>query len=140
VTLSGGQRQRVEIARALLMDPRVLILDDSTSSVDTETEHEIQEALAHLMLGRSTLVIAQRVSSIINADHILVLDRGKVVERGRHEDLLEQGGLYAQTFALQQQQASLTVPEPLGTGIDGADAFEERDSLRERTAPEGSAE
>jgi ATP-binding cassette subfamily B protein len=101
VTLSGGQKQRVAIARALLTDPRILILDDSTSSVDTETEHLIQEALEILMEGRTTFIIAQRLLTLKEADVILVLDHGHIVERGTHEQLLEQNGLYKQIYDLQ---------------------------------------
>jgi len=101
VTLSGGQRQRLAIARALLMDPRILILDDSTSSVDTETEYLIQQALKTLMQGRTTFVIAQRLQTLIDADQILVLDQGRIVQRGRHEELLAQGGLYREIYDLQ---------------------------------------
>ena len=101
VTLSGGQRQRVAIARALLMDPRILILDDSTSSVDTRTEFLIQQAMEELMQDRTTFIIAQRLSTVKRADLILVLDRGCIVQRGRHEDLLTQGGLYREIYELQ---------------------------------------
>jgi ATP-binding cassette subfamily B protein len=101
VTLSGGQKQRVAIARALLCDPRILILDDSTSSVDTETEHLIQQALAELMRGRTTFVIAQRLLTLKNADCILVLDQGCIVERGTHRQLLDNSGLYRQIYDLQ---------------------------------------
>ncbi len=101
VTLSGGQKQRVAIARALLYDPRILILDDSTSSVDTETEHLIQEALVALMEGRTTFIIAQRLLTLKRADRILVLDGGRIVERGTHAELLAQGGLYRQIYDLQ---------------------------------------
>ncbi len=101
VTLSGGQKQRVAIARALLTNPRILILDDSTSSVDTETEHLIQEALEVLMEGRTTFIIAQRLLTLKNADMILVLDHGRIVQRGSHETLLSQGGLYKQIYDLQ---------------------------------------
>ncbi len=101
VTLSGGQRQRVAIARALLMDPRILIMDDSTSSVDSQTEHLIQEALSHLMQGRTTFVIAQRLSTIRQADMILVMDRGRIVQRGTHAELLAQEGLYREIYDLQ---------------------------------------
>lgn len=101
VTLSGGQRQRVAIARALLLDPRILILDDSTSSVDTQTERLIQKALNRLMEGRTTFIIAQRLSSVHRADLILVLDQGRIVERGKHDDLLAKGGLYREIYELQ---------------------------------------
>jgi ATP-binding cassette subfamily B protein len=101
VTLSGGQKQRIAIARALLTDPRILILDDSTSSVDTETEHLIQQALETLMEGRTTFVIAQRLLTLKKADCILVLDNGAIVERGTHDELLTNNGLYRQIYDLQ---------------------------------------
>jgi ATP-binding cassette subfamily B protein len=101
VTLSGGQKQRIAIARAILCNPRILILDDSTSSVDTETEHLIQQALAELMQGRTTLVIAQRLLTLKSADQILVLDKGRIIQRGVHADLLQQGGLYREIYDLQ---------------------------------------
>jgi ATP-binding cassette subfamily B protein len=101
VTLSGGQKQRIAIARALLTDPRILILDDSTSSVDTETEYLIQEALNVLMEGRTTFVIAQRLLTLKNADLILVLDGGQIVQRGTHDQLLDEGGLYREIYDLQ---------------------------------------
>jgi len=101
VTLSGGQRQRVAIARALLMNPRILILDDSTSSVDTQTEKLIQAALDALMEGRTTFVIAHRLSTVRRADMILVMDKGQIVERGTHTELLKQGGLYKEIHDLQ---------------------------------------
>jgi ATP-binding cassette subfamily B multidrug efflux pump len=97
-TLSGGQKQRIAIARALLLDPRLLILDDSTSSVDLTTEYHIQKALDNLMKGRTSFVIAQRISTVVNADQILVLDRGKVVARGKHEELMENSPLYAEIY------------------------------------------
>ena len=101
VTLSGGQRQRVAIARALLMDPRILILDDSTSSVDTQTEKLIQAALDRLMEGRTTFVIAHRLSTVRRADLILVLEQGRIVQRGTHAVLLREGGLYREIYDLQ---------------------------------------
>ncbi len=101
VTLSGGQKQRIAIARALLTDPSILILDDSTSSVDTETEHLIQEALEVLMEGRTTFIIAQRLLTLKEADLILVLDHGRIVERGTHDSLLAHGGLYREIYDLQ---------------------------------------
>jgi ABC-type multidrug transport system fused ATPase/permease subunit len=100
-SLSGGQRQRVAIARALCSDPRVLILDDATSSVDTETEWEIQQALRNAMEGRTTFIIAQRVSTLKDASEILVLEEGAVVERGTHLSLIEAGGVYARLYELQ---------------------------------------
>jgi ATP-binding cassette subfamily B protein len=101
VTLSGGQRQRIAIARALLMNPRILILDDSTSSVDTQTEYEIQKALDRLMEGRTTFVIAHRLSTVKRADLILVMQQGRIVERGTHHQLLSLNGLYRQIYDLQ---------------------------------------
>lgn len=97
-TLSGGQKQRVAIARALLLDPRILILDDSTSSVDLNTEAAIQKALDVLMQGRTSFVIAQRISTVINADKILVLEKGQVVAMGKHADLLENDPIYAEIY------------------------------------------
>jgi len=111
VTLSGGQRQRIAIARALLMDPRVLILDDSTSSVDPETEHLIQQALAELMQGRTTFVIAQRLTTVKKADLILVLEHGRVVERGAHEELIQADGVYRQIYHLQLEDQERLLAE-----------------------------
>jgi ABC-type multidrug transport system fused ATPase/permease subunit len=101
VTLSGGQRQRVAIARALLMNPRILILDDSTSSVDTQTEKLIQAALDALMEGRTTFVIAHRLSTVRRADMILVMEEGRIAEQGTHDELLARGGLYKEIHDLQ---------------------------------------
>ncbi len=100
-TLSGGQKQRIAIARALLLNPRILILDDSTSSVDLITEAEIQKALDELMEGRTSFVIAQRISTVMNADQILVLDKGKIVASGNHEELLETSEIYAEIYSSQ---------------------------------------
>jgi ATP-binding cassette subfamily B protein len=97
-TLSGGQKQRLAIARALLLDPRILILDDSTSSVDLATEAEIQKALDQLMEGRTSFVIAQRISTVMNADQIIVLDKGEVVAIGKHQDLMENEPIYADIY------------------------------------------
>jgi ATP-binding cassette subfamily B multidrug efflux pump len=115
VTLSGGQRQRIAIARALLMNPRILILDDSTSSVDTQTERQIQMALSRVMEGRTTFVIAHRLSTVRRADLILVMNRGRIVERGTHRELLAQGGLYREIYDLQlrdQEQLREFIEEP----------------------------
>jgi ATP-binding cassette subfamily B protein len=101
VTLSGGQKQRVTIARTLLKNPRILILDDSTSSVDLETEAEIREALNALMQNRTTFIIAHRIQSVMIADLILVLDKGAVVQMGTHEDLLAQDGMYRRIYDIQ---------------------------------------
>jgi ATP-binding cassette subfamily B protein len=101
ITLSGGQKQRVSIARTLLLDPKILILDDSTSSVDTQTEYLIQQALAAVMKGRTTLVIAQRLRTIKNADEILVMQSGKIIEQGTHDELIAQEGLYRQIYDLE---------------------------------------
>jgi subfamily B ATP-binding cassette protein MsbA len=101
VKLSGGQRQRVAIARALLKDPRILILDEATSSLDSEAEALVQAALDRLMEGRTTVVIAHRLSTVRNADRIVVLDRGRIAEEGRHEELLAAGGLYSELHARQ---------------------------------------
>lgn len=101
VTLSGGQKQRVAIARTLLKNPRILIMDDSTSAVDTETEAEIREALQRLMVDRTTFIIAHRIQSIMNADLILVMDKGKIVQRGKHEDLVREDGIYQKIFNIQ---------------------------------------
>ena len=97
-TLSGGQRQRIAIARALLLNPKILIMDDSTSSVDLQTEYQIQQALDKLMEGRTSFVIAQRISTVINADQILVLDKGRIVARGQHEELMEESPIYAEIY------------------------------------------
>lgn len=101
VSLSGGQKQRVSIARALCSDPRILVLDDATSSVDTETEFSIQQELRGAMVGRTTFVIAQRLLSLKDADQIIVLDRGHIVERGTHDELVALGGLYSRVYDLQ---------------------------------------
>ncbi|CAN5344733.1 ABC transporter ATP-binding protein [soil metagenome] len=119
VTLSGGQKQRIASARALLQDPRILILDDATSSVDTETEHEIQTALNTLMAGRTSFVIAQRITTVERADTILVLDQGRITQSGTHLELLAQDGFYRELYNLQQQdqdEARGGEVVPAGTG------------------------
>ena len=117
VTLSGGQKQRVAIARALLVDPRILILDDATSSVDTHTEHLIQQALERIMEGRTTFVIAQRMSTILNADQIIVLRDGEIIQHGTHEALLEDGGLYEEIYKLQLEEQERVRREAIISGI-----------------------
>jgi len=101
VGLSGGQKQRIAIARALLLNPRILIMDDSTSSVDAETEYKIQQALDALRQGRTTFVIAQRISTVRNADQILVMDKGAIAAQGKHEDLMENSAIYAEIYSSQ---------------------------------------
>ena len=112
-TLSGGQKQRVAIARALLLNPHILILDDSTSSVDLTTEAQIQEALDTLMKGRTSFVIAQRISTVMNADLILVLDKGQVVASGKHKELMEESEIYAEIYNSQLvEDAASDIEEP----------------------------
>jgi subfamily B ATP-binding cassette protein MsbA len=111
VKLSGGQRQRVAIARAILKDPRILILDEATSSLDSESEFLVQEALDTLMEGRTTFVIAHRLSTVRNADRILVLDAGRIVQEGPHDELILVGGLYADLYARQLSDGSDTPAE-----------------------------
>jgi len=117
VTLSGGQKQRIAIARALLIDPRILILDDATSSVDTQTEHLIQQALDRVMEGRTTFVIAQRMSTILKADQIIVLRDGEIIQHGTHETLLADGGLYEEIYKLQLEEQERVRREAIIAGI-----------------------
>jgi ABC-type multidrug transport system fused ATPase/permease subunit len=112
ITLSGGQKQRIAIARTLLMDPRILILDDSTSSVDTQTEYQIQQSLQRVMEGRTTFVIAQRLRTVKMADQILVLQDGRIVERGRHEELLRREGIYQQIYDLELRDQEEALAQP----------------------------
>jgi ABC-type multidrug transport system fused ATPase/permease subunit len=118
VTLSGGQKQRISIARMLLRDPRILVFDDSTSSVDMETEYLIQQALNQLMEGRTTFVIAQRLRTVKHADQILVLRNGQIVERGRHEDLLQADGLYRQIYDVELRDQEEAFAQTLTTNAE----------------------
>jgi ATP-binding cassette subfamily B protein len=101
VTLSGGQRQRVAIARALLRDAPILLLDEATSALDAESENLVQTALDHVMKGRTTLVIAHRLATVLSADRILVVDGGEIIEEGTHADLMEARGVYSRLADLQ---------------------------------------
>ena len=101
ITLSGGQRQRLAIARTILLDPPILVLDDSTSSIDAGTEHLLRQALESVMKGRTTFVIAHRLSTVRHADQILVLDNGSIAEQGTHDELVQRKGLYRQLYELQ---------------------------------------
>jgi len=107
--LSGGQRQRIAVARALLKDAPIILLDEATAALDSESERQVQEAIKHLCQGRTTIVIAHRLHTIMHADAILVVEGGEIVERGRHDDLLRRGGRYASFFRLQQREDSPTL-------------------------------
>jgi ATP-binding cassette subfamily B protein len=124
VTLSGGQRQRVAIARALLKDPRILVLDDATSSVDTETEEQIQRALDVLIPGRTTFIVAHRIQTVMNADLILVLDKGHIVQSGTHADLIQQPGLYHDIYEIQSRIEEEVAEEVECDEAEPAFAFE----------------
>ena len=117
--LSTGQRQLVSFARALLADPRILILDEATSSVDAYTESMIQESLEELMKGRTSIVIAHRLSTVKNADRIIVLDKGKIIEEGTHDALLKQGGEYASLYNTYFKHQEVTW-EPETSSVEAA--------------------
>ena len=101
MNISGGQRQRISIARAILKNPQILILDEATSALDTESERVVQEALDRLMVGRTSFVIAHRLSTIKNADKIMVLEKGQLIEQGNHDELMAMDGLYAHLYKIQ---------------------------------------
>ncbi len=141
ITLSGGQRQRIAIARALLVDPRILILDDSTSSVDMETEHLIQQALSALMRGRTSFVIAQRLTTVKSADQVLVMDHGRIVQRGTHAALLTEAGPYREIYDLQlrdQEEAIASIAAATGIS-DLRPALVETHSAGRPASAEGGA-
>ena len=121
VTLSGGQKQRVTIARTLLKDPSILILDDAMSSVDTETDASIRDALRALMKGRTTFIIAHRLQSVMEADLILVMDAGRVVQRGTHRELVSQAGIYRRMFEL-QTQIEADLQQEIAAVVEAAEA------------------
>jgi ATP-binding cassette subfamily B protein len=121
--LSGGEKQRVAIARMLLKDPPILILDEATSALDTRNEQAIQEALHSVAAGRTTLVIAHRLSTVVDADQILVLDHGRIVESGRHADLLARGGAYARMWAAQAQEPPAPAEAPAAVPARPLDAL-----------------
>jgi ATP-binding cassette subfamily B protein len=138
VTLSGGQKQRIAIARTLLLDPRILVFDDSTSSVDMHTEYLIQQALADLMRGRTTFVIAQRLRTVQRADQILVLKGGRIVERGRHEELLAVDGLYRSIYDLElRDQEEAFARAASGGPAEGGDGQRPRRIASGTNGPSG---
>ncbi len=107
ITLSGGQKQRAAIARAIVRDPEILILDDALSAVDTQTEERILRSLEQLRAGRTVLIVAHRVSSVKDADQIVVLEEGTIVERGTHDELLAAGGFYADLYRMQTLESEI---------------------------------
>jgi len=125
VRLSGGQRQRIAIARAMLKDAPILLLDEATSALDTESERHVQTALRSLMRGRTTIVIAHRLSTVIGADLICVMDRGRIVETGKHAQLLACNGLYARLYRTQFAAERELVPLPANPSSNAAPITEQ---------------
>jgi len=126
-TLSGGERQRISIARALLIDPRILIMDEATSAVDTETEREIQLALDNLIQGRTTIAIAHRLSTLRRADRLVVLERGQITEVGKHSELLEKpGSTYARLYRAQQDMDSRDTDKSYELKVESYELKEEK--------------
>ena len=118
--MSGGEKQRVAIARTILKSPAIVLLDEATSALDTQTERNIQSALAKVCANRTTIIIAHRLSTIIHADEILVLKEGSIVERGRHDNLLEQSGVYAEMWNQQLKNLELGGSSAAEEGVDVA--------------------
>lgn len=132
--LSGGQKQRIAIARALLKNPKILILDDATSAVDMETEHEIQQGFQELMRGRTTFIIAHRISSLRHADEIIVLDKGHIVQRGTHKQLMQQEGRYLETYKIQFADQPQEVEPEGGMKLEPTYIHEEAQGIRQAAA------
>ena len=139
LTLSGGQRQRVAIARALLADPRILILDDATSSVDAHTEAAIKAGLQEAMGGRTTFIIAHRLSTVSLADEVVVIDGGRIVDRGTHEELLERCGFYVEIAEHGLGRLRLPAARPRAERADGAAVNERERSDEEEMEAEEAA-
>jgi ATP-binding cassette subfamily B protein len=130
--LSGGEKQRVAIARTILKNPRILILDEATSALDTRTEQEIQQALRLVAANRTTLVIAHRLSTVVEADEILVLQEGMVTERGTHGALIAQGGLYAQLWQRQSEAMAAAEVAAAAEAAAGLDRSQSARALAEK--------